>query len=230
MSNVNFFLKKSIYLYSSIKYSIDNTCRVWPSKYINNIKCEGYNTIAKNSIVNNVDLGYASGISRNSEIVNTKIGRYTTLGPGVKISIGQHPTSTIASIHPSFYSLKRQYGFTYVNKQKYNEFLYADKENKYSVIIGNDVWIASHVILLEGIKIGDGAIIASGAVVTKDVPPYAVVGGIPAKIIKYRFSEKEIEFLKKIKWWNRDQEWIVKYADYFEDISRLIEVINTNEE
>ena len=70
------------------------------------------------------------------------------------------------------------------------------------VIIGNDVWIGSHALILGGVKIGDGAVIGAGAVVTKDVPPYAVVGGVPARIIKYRFSQEIIDKLLEIKWWN----------------------------
>jgi acetyltransferase-like isoleucine patch superfamily enzyme len=219
-----------LYWYSTKKYLIDKTCKVWPSRNIHNIKCEGYNTIAKNAFVNNVELGYASGISRNSEVVDAKIGRFTALAPGVKIARGQHPTSKMVSIHPSFYSLKKQYGFTFISDQKFDEFRYADHEKKYSVTIGNDVWIASNVTLLEGINIGDGAIVASGAVVTKNVPPYAIVGGVPANVIKYRFDEKTISYLMKLEWWNKDIEWINKYANYFEDVSKLIEVLDSNEE
>lgn len=230
MNKIKSLVKKFFYWYSTKKYMIDSTCKVWPSRNILDIKCEGYNTIAKNASVFNVKLGFASGISRNSEIINATIGKYTTLAPGVKVVRGQHPTSTIASIHPAFYSLKKQYGFTYVDKQKFDEFRYADKEKKYSVIIGNDVWIASNVILLEGINIGDGSVVASGSVVTKNVPAYAIVGGVPAKVIRYRFEDDIISFLKELKWWDKDKEWIIKHADFFEDITKLIEVVKNNDE
>ena len=69
-------------------------------------------------------------------------------------------------------------------------------------VIGNDVWIGDHVIIMHGITIGDGAVIGSGAVVTHDVPPYAIVVGVPGKIIKYRFDKKIISELEKLKWWN----------------------------
>nr|WP_169775916.1 CatB-related O-acetyltransferase [Priestia koreensis] len=179
-------------------------------------------------MVNNVELGYASGISRDSIIMNTKIGRYTALGPGLKLAVGQHPTSKMVSIHPSFYSLKQQYGFTYVSGQKMEEFKYADKEKKYSVVIGNDVWIASNVTLIEGITVGDGAVIAAGAVVTKDVPPYAIVGGVPANVIRYRFDDNIISYLLKLKWWDQEQIWIEQHAEYFEDVNKLVEVINSH--
>uniref|UniRef100_UPI002603D76B CatB-related O-acetyltransferase n=1 Tax=Clostridium sp. TaxID=1506 RepID=UPI002603D76B len=125
--------------------------------------------------------------------------------------------------HPSFYSLKKQYGFTYVKEQKYHEFKYV--YDKKSVVIGNDVWIGSYVKIMEGITIADGAIVAAGAIVTKDVPPYAIVAGIPATIIRYRFSKNEREFLNKLNWWNKEQEWIKLYSEYFDDIDKLIEVL-----
>ena len=83
------------------------------------------------------------------------------------------------------------------------------------MVIGNDVWIGANVSILPGVYIGDGAVIAAGAVVTKDVEPYAIVGGVPAKVIRYRFSPKEIYILLKIKWWD----WSV------EEVERNIELL-----
>ena len=76
-------------------------------------------------------------------------------------------------------------------------------EQNFHIVIKNDVWIGSHVLLLEGITIGDGAIIAAGAVVTKDVPPYSIVGGVPAKIIKKRFDDDTIRQLLELDWWSK---------------------------
>ena len=82
-------------------------------------------------------------------------------------------------------------------------------------MIGNDVWIGSHSLLLGGIRIGDGAVIAAGAVVTHDVPDYAVVGGVPAKIIKYRFDRMTIQRLQDSKWWNLSIEEVKKrFTDF----------------
>lgn len=87
--------------------------------------------------------------------------------------------------------------------------------NNRSVVIGNDVWIGANVIILPGINIGDGAVIAAGAVVTKDVEPYAIVGGVPAKLIKRRFDEKIISKLLKIKWWNWTHDQIENNIEIF---------------
>ena len=77
---------------------------------------------------------------------------------------------------------------------------------KSAPIIGDDVWIGTNVVILPGVHIGQGAIIGAGAVVTKDVPPYACVGGVPAKLLKYRFPKETIEKLLKINWSQKDDE------------------------
>ncbi len=92
--------------------------------------------------------------------------------------------------------------------------------------IGNDVWIGANVLILDGVTIGNGAIIAAGAVVTKDVPPYAVVGGVPAKIIKYRFNKEEIDFLEQLKWWEKDEKWLTEYGKYFNNVELLKNILN----
>ena len=94
-------------------------------------------------------------------------------------------------------------------------------DNKGDIVIGNDVWIGSRATILEGVNIGDGVVVAAGAVVTKDVPPYAIVGGVPARIIRYRFDEETIQNLLKMKWWEKDQEWIQNHADDFDDVKQL---------
>ena len=86
-------------------------------------------------------------------------------------------------------------------------------DNKGDIVIGNDVWIGYEAIILSGVTIGDGAIIASRAVVTEDIPPYTIVGGVPAKAIKKRFSEQTISHLLKIKWWDWTKERITQNID-----------------
>lgn len=83
------------------------------------------------------------------------------------------------------------------------------------IVVGNDVWIGARAIILSGVTIGDGAIIGAGAVVTHEVPPYAVVGGVPAKIIRFRYSKDQINTLLKIGWWNWSLEKIQANLDYF---------------
>lgn len=83
-------------------------------------------------------------------------------------------------------------------------------DNKGDIVIGNDVWIGYEAVILAGVTIGDGAVIGARAVVTKDVPPYTVVGGVPAKEIKKRFSQQTIDGLLRLKWWDWDEDRIAR--------------------
>ena len=83
-------------------------------------------------------------------------------------------------------------------------------DNKGDIVVGNDVWIGYEAVILAGVTIGDGAIIGARAVVTKDVPPYTIVGGVPAKQIRKRFNEETIDILLKLKWWDWSKERIAK--------------------
>ena len=95
-------------------------------------------------------------------------------------------------------------------------------DQKTAVYIGNDVWIGSDVTILSGVKIGNGAIIAAGAVVTKDVAPYTVVGGIPAKPIKKRFSDEQIAFLEAFEWWNQTPDWLKAHCEIMQNIDMFM--------
>ena len=158
-------------------------------------------------------MGIGSYIASNSNI-SGKIGRYTSIASNCKVIIGSHPyTYPYVSTSPIFFSMNKQNGYTFAEEQEYNEYKYADK--KFLVNIGSDCWIGESVSLISGITIGDGAVILAGAIVTKDIPPYAIAGGIPAKILKYRYDENDIKLLLKFKWWNKETTWIKKNAKLF---------------
>ena len=144
-----------------------------------------------------------------TSVQNVKIGRYCSIADNVRIFQADHEirnftTSTYIYTMPAYRRegqiLKRRV------KESGSELQTAKVTNPTSpvVTIGHDVWIGSHVALRPGIVIGDGACIATGSVVTRDVPPYAIVGGVPAKIIKYRFEEQIIERLLALQWWQYD--------------------------
>lgn len=184
-------------------------------------KFEGKNKIGENTCINNSKVGFATYIGQECLFVNTIIGKYSCIANNVKIIIGKHPTSKFVSIHPAFFSISKQAGFTYVDKQKFEEIEYIDKEKNISVIIGNDVWIGENVTILGGVEIGDGAIIGANTLVTKNIEPYSINVGMPSKLINYRFSEEDRKFLKNLKWWNKPEEWIIKNKNKFEDIKKI---------
>lgn len=181
--------------------------------------CEGRNGFANHSSITSSEIGYGSYIAQNTKISKSKIGRYCSIGPNVSCIFGKHPAGVYVSTHPAFFSLNTPIDFTYVNEQSFEEHAKPKDENgKYSIIIGNDVWIGANVSIMDGVEIGDGAIIAANALVNKDVKPYTIVGGVPAKIIKKRFTDHEIDFLLKFGWWNRPKDWIEKNISYFDNI------------
>ena len=202
-------------------------CQIDERSNINYSNCEfeGYNKVGKFTILNHCSLGLASYVSESSCLVNTSVGKYCAIGPFVHIVNGRHPTRKFVSIHPAFYSTGMQSGITYVSENRFTEFEYVDSKEEIFVCIGNDVWIGDGVSIMDGVTIADGTIIGAGAVVTKDTEPYSIVGGNPAKLIRYRFSEENIDFLLKLQWWNRDGEWIKMYAPYFDDVTSLKSIL-----
>jgi len=185
-------------------------------------KFEGYNSINNHSELTGSVLGRGSYIANNSTIRNTKIGRFCAIGDYVRTGLGKHPTKDFVSIHPAFFSMEKPSGFTFVKEQLFEEHSFADKENFFFVIIGNDVWIGNNVLIMDGITIGDGAIIAAGTIITKDVDPYTIVGGVPAKPIRKRFTDEQIEKLLNIKWWDMDINSIRLIAPKMTDVGLFI--------
>lgn len=161
-------------------------------------------------------MGYGTFIGEKSNICGT-IGRFTSIAPYVDWNPGVHPYEPpYATTCPMFYSVRKLHGLTFAHKQCFDEF-------KGGVTIGNDCWIGQHVFLVGGVTIGDGAVVLAGAVVTKDVPPYAIVGGVPAKIIRYRYDEATIKWLLNIQWWNNDISWLEQHWELLCDINKFKE-------
>lgn len=203
-----------------LRYKIRNKAIINRTSLINNVIFEGHNILMRNVIVSNSFIGEGTYINDESKIYNCKIGRYCSIADNVCVVLGQHPINKFASTYPAFYyDTTSQLSFTFhKGKPLYTCKKKPNGEASYNVVVGNDVWIGSHVLILGGITIGDGAVIAAGAVVTKDVEPYSIVGGVPAKIIKYRFNKDEIEVLLLKKWWNRSFEDIMKNYDQINNI------------
>lgn len=207
-------------IYHKLKYG--NKVKIEISTRITGCsKFEGANKIGQRSELYNCSVGYGTYICKNTEISFSRIGRFCSIGNEVRTIFGKHPTEKIVCSHPAFFSARKQAGFTYVDETIFDEGIHKSS-NDYSIDIGSDVWIGDRVSIMEGVKIGNGAIIAAGAVVVKDVRPYSIVGGVPAKHIKYRFSPEKIEELEKVKWWEWNVSDIQRKATYFGDIDSFL--------
>lgn len=165
-------------------------------------KFEGHNSLAGSSFLQHTSLGtgtYANAARLNSAVA----GRFCSIGFDAIVGVGEHPLDRISS-HPLFYSSSNPLGVAWVGDNSFSEVQ--------SVHIGSDVWIGARAIVLGGVKIGSGAVIAAGALVTKEVPPYAVVAGVPAKVIRFRFDDEVIAALLDLRWWDAPVDSIRKCA------------------
>lgn len=179
-------------------------------------KFEGKNKIYHHATVLHSTVGRGSYVARYSQLNRCKIGRYCSIGPEVLALGDAHPLDGRLSTHPCFYSTLQQAGFTYVEKQSFDELVYCGPKGGVFVEIGSDVWVGARVTFLGGVKVGHGAVIAAGSIVTKDVEPYSIVGGVPAKHIRYRFDEAKRRKCLRERWWERDEAWITSNLKKFE--------------
>ena len=180
----------------------------------NNCKFGTFNTVYENVSLSEVNFGDFTYIANGAKISKTTIGKFCSIGSSCQIGLGKHPSNTFVSSHPIFFSTLKQAQITFVDKNYFDEFE--------KITIGNDVWLGANVIVIDGVNISDGAIVAAGSVVTKDIPPYAIVGGVPAKIIRYRFEKNEIEKLLKLEWWDKDIEYLKNNFKKFHDVRAFL--------
>lgn len=196
-------------------------CIVGDFSRISHSKLFGYNRIDRNTLIYYSKFNLCSYIGSNSVVMHSEVEKFSSISWGVTIGPGNHDHHRITShdfLYNEFYGIK-----PLEEPPAYNRFA-----NK--TFIGNDVWVGTNATILNGIKIGDGAVIGANTIVTKDVPPYAIIVGNPGKIIKYRFEDRIIEKLLDLKWWDLPMEIIAKHYKCFSDsniensISNLIKI------
>jgi acetyltransferase-like isoleucine patch superfamily enzyme len=174
---------------------------------ISEVSFEGFSKIYPRCSISKASVGLATYICSDSKLVFCNIGRYCSIGPEVMAGLGAHPL-TFPSTHPAFFSSLGQSNVIFQEKS----FTY---ELPRSIEIGHDVWIGARAIIFGGVQLGTGSVVAAGAVVTKSVPPYAVVAGVPARIIKYRFSQDKIDSLLSSGWWELSLSQLSARKDLF---------------
>ncbi|MBO0767089.1 MAG: hypothetical protein J2O48_00245 [Solirubrobacterales bacterium] len=168
-------------------------------------RCE----ILEDTIFEYSKLGDYSYIGQRCMVADAEIGRFTAIAANVRIGAPNHPLGRVA-----------QHRFTYCPEYYFDDatrdagFFHDRHQNR--VTIGNDVWIGHGVIVLPGVRVGDGAVLAAGAVVSRDVDPYTVVGGVPARLLRRRFEQRIARRLQAIAWWNWPDELIRERLSAFQ--------------
>lgn len=160
-------------------------------------------------------MGDYSYIVQNCQVMWTTIGKFTSIASYVRLNPGNHPTWRPTQHHFTYRC--QSYGFDRPDDESFFQW-----RKDAHVEIGHDVWIGHNATVLPGVKVGNGAVIAAGAVVSKDVEPYMVVGGVPAKVIKRRFPKEIAEMLEKVAWWDWSRDEIEERFDDLVDMDNFL--------
>ncbi len=170
-----------------------------------------------------VTLGDRVRVDRSALLGKVTVGHHTSInGPGTEVYARIHPVTIGSFCSIARNSLLMEYNHKghrlstyFVSQNLFDGSFLEDIESRGPITVGNDVWIGAGAIVLSGVSIGDGAIVAAGAVVTRDVPPYAVVGGNPAHLLKFRFDEATVTALLKLQWWSWSEQEIARHRQLF---------------
>ena len=182
---------------------------------LENTTLGAYTQLQAHSVLNNVALGDFTYCAGYNQIDYARIGKFCSIASFVRINPGNHPT----------YTRVAQHHFTYRSELfglgSNDTDFFAWRESRL-VTIENDVWIGHNASIMPGVTIGNGAVIGTGSVVTKDVAPYSIAAGVPAKTITMRFSDEVIEKIEKSRWWDWDYETIKERLADFRSIDEFI--------
>ncbi len=190
--------------------------KISPFAIIHNSKTSKNSSILSGTRFYNSSIDDYSFLGRSCLVCNTKIGKFCSIADNCYIGLASHPIDWV-STSPVFHSGKN------ILRKNFSQHSFNSTPE---TSIGNDVWIGISVCVLPGLKIGDGAIIGAGSVVTKDVEPYSIVAGNPARVLRKRFDTDTVQKLIASQWWNLSEEEIVDASDNFNNVSLFLEVDN----
>ena len=158
-------------------------------------------------------LGDYTYVEVGSRISHAQIGRFCSLAPYAMVGLAEHPTHMVGT-HPFLYRHIPSLGYDLVDHDAFDELR--------RTTLGHDVWVGTGAIVRGGVHVGHGAVIGAGAVVTSDVPPYAIYAGVPARLVRYRFDPETVAALLEIQWWYRDRAWLERNRALLRDVPALV--------
>jgi acetyltransferase-like isoleucine patch superfamily enzyme len=201
LNQIRILFKKVILFFLNTVEETENVKLSGFSRGLQNVDFTGQNAVPDGcNFSGKIKIGYATTLGVNNFIHgNISIGKYCQFGADVAIHTTNHPIHYLSS---------------YINKNLFSGELKKLKENK-ETFIGNDVWIGHNALIIGGVTIGNGAIIAAGTVVTKNVEPYSIVAGVPSKVLKKRFTNEVIQEIEKLEWWHKTPEELDKIKPFF---------------
>jgi acetyltransferase-like isoleucine patch superfamily enzyme len=165
-----------------------------------------------------VQIGDYSYVQARTQVFNAEIGPYCSIAPEVVIGLADHPTHFI-STSPAFYDNTQPMPHAFVNAPLVAAHLPR-------TVVGADVWIGQRAMIKAGVKIGVGAVIGAGALVTKDVAPYSIVVGAPAKVLRMRFEPSIINGLQRTRWWELSSQALIELTQYFDNPREFISAVD----
>lgn len=209
----NISIERDCYILDS---TIGDNVSIQSGSRLFRVSLEGNNILYPNCMLGDAQVGMYSYVNEGAIAARIRLGRFCSVGPFFICGLGEHPVNYV-STSPVFYSTLKQCGVSFADKDYFEE--------RKAIEIGHDVWLGSRVFVRDGVRIGTGAVIAAGSVVVKDVPEYAIVGGVPAKLIRYRFTREVIEELLEMEWWNWSERKLREAQRFFvhEDIDQFLQ-------